>query len=423
MDDKVGVKRAFIDDKKSKVEPEIKMSRQSSEPLSVPTNAAAPKKVFSPNILPEVSITLNPHPEQNKRITPETSYDVSCFKPNDSVANNIPPLTPINAPMCKNIQNSPIKNLNKKLPSNGVRIIRNSSSSSNMANKLKHSLNSMGKQNGEPELKKPMLENGSQHNGAFESMNGKQKSSSPAESASSPLKSTETKTPSPTSARKEARHQGIPKLIDIKAAQYSKLITQDAKARLQFLKNTLYVNPSAEPAANSDNVLDLSSPSSSKSPSSDKSEPSPEKRKLIPSVPPHMIPVTMAKNDTKSSATKTSPTLSKIERKPSPIAKLDKSPGRKADYRLDNGSPSTPISRSPHSPIFPKNPSPMGPLHLSPPLNPALAMNFLHPQQYSRELMWLMDAIQNGQLPSHPLMHQSLKPPAPTSEAAFHVKK
>ncbi|XKL59147.1 hypothetical protein PGB90_000163 [Kerria lacca] len=289
-------KTSSSDDKKCLIK-EKRLNLQNEISMSTSNGAATAKKIFSPNILPEVSITLNPHPER-KRMPPETSYDVSCFKPSEKKeisANGVPPLTPISTSVCKNIQNSPIKNLNKNLKMNP----RNTFLSKNRSMPLfktdiemrGHKRNNMFAESTET-AKRVAIENGGLPvrsvgkdfaNGSvlsellFRPQIDSLKSTPSVCKSMGNVKTVKKDTNNGSATKKESgKHQGIPQLIDINTSQYTKMMAQNAKTKLlNYFNNfgwSLYVKPTESAA---ENALDLSLPSSSKSLTSDKTDTSP----------------------------------------------------------------------------------------------------------------------------------------------------
>lgn len=368
---KCAIKRPFVDVDEP---PAISISKAPStndekkklgvhNEITLTTNDSVPaKKIFSPNILPEVSITLNPHPDQpTKRIMPETSFDVTCFKPSEKpepTTNGIPPLTPIakypaaSSSICKNIQNSPIKNLNTKSLKNPQ---RNSFSPKNRPRPLLacdvepkiRKMNGPGNEPAKQALKPDCATVEPGVNGAASPVKS---SESVASMLCKPQKdaklridknSTCTAVSGSSSLKKEgSRHQSIPQLIDITTPRYTQLMAaaaaaQNAKMRsTQYLANnlnsTLHIKlPSADESvvASTGAALDLSSPSSCDkgcptAPIVDKLLESPtDKKNFIQSMPPLMIPVTMSSRiDSKVSPSGQS--LARIERRVSPITKM-----------------------------------------------------------------------------------------------------
>lgn len=522
---KSAIKRPFIDvdeppavsiSKASNVSDEKKKLGLHNE-ITLTTNDTAPaKKIFSPNILPEVSITLNPHPDRpTKRITPETSFDVTCFKPSEKkepVTNGIPSLTPIakhasgSSAIRKNIQNSPIKNLNtkslrtpqrnscspknrprpflvcdlemKKRKLNGVDTDSANRAVENGGTKVEARVNGIA-----PSAQLPEAEGSILCRPQVDAKgNIERKSSGAATSASSGPK------------KEGARHQGIPQLIDITTPRYTQLMAaaaaaQNAKMRsAQHLSNkfssALHVKlPSSDESAvtNTGAALDLSSPSSCDkssptAPTSIKSSESPpDKKKLIQSMPPLMIPVTLSSRvDSKLSPSAQS--IAKIERRVSPIAKmLDRksdapttpskgSPtGANASGRRSGGgagdsllrsvpfstnghssssnsvSPSSRVTKTPPSSADARHTSPSNGASLSSPLSGAKSpltpsptfMSMQGAASYHATMLHLMQMQQLQQnwlskvrdpVPPHPLMFDHSKP-STSQESLFNFKK
>ncbi len=449
--------------------------------ISVCTSETIPtKKIFSPNIVPEVSITVNQNPERPKRISPETSYDVSCFKSGDkkeAVTNGVPPLAPIgshpNVPSFtpKNIPNSPIKNLNKNYNKNSTTMTRHplllKGRTKPSSPVFFNNVDVMGCRQTSPAnttadvAKKQHMENGLDTTRVTANGSVSEDGAAKKPSSTSSPKSNKEASPSPSSSKKEGgggQHPGIPQLIDINTSMYTQLMaSQNAKMRLSQPFNnysaSLYVKPPPPtPPGSADNALDLSSPSS-KSPtgSSDKSEssPSPEKKKLIPSVPPLMIPVTMSKSESKQSSSTS--VMPKIERKVSPITKSDKkasplgkhpefsksSPtSRKTDLRLACSSPSpktlkmSPSAgdhrKSPSSSLVPSAlsskalPAPIAPAFTMPPFPPVLQFYHMQQPMSAQPYDWLCNI--KAPLPLHPNMHERGNP-ATLQESLRNLKK
>lgn len=291
-----------------------------------------------------------------------------------------------------------------------------------------------------------------------------------------------------------ARHQGIPQLIDITTPRYTQLMAaaaaaQNAKMRsAQHLSNkfssALHVKlPSSDESAvtNTGAALDLSSPSSCDkssptAPTSIKSSESPpDKKKLIQSMPPLMIPVTLSSRvDSKLSPSAQS--IAKIERRVSPIAKmLDRksdapttpskgSPtGANASGRRSGGgagdsllrsvpfstnghssssnsvSPSSRVTKTPPSSADARHTSPSNGASLSSPLSGAKSpltpsptfMSMQGAASYHATMLHLMQMQQLQQnwlskvrdpVPPHPLMFDHSKP-STSQESLFNFKK
>jgi hypothetical protein len=393
----------IVGSKAKKQPPKERASPHQRSEVSVSTSAATsnggtpPKKVFnSPDILPEVSITLNPHPESaSKRLTPETSYDVSCFKP-FGPANGIPPLTPINAQ--PTILKSPIKR--SLIPS------------------LKGADDGSKKFNGSAcdDAKRPRVENGPCTPSPLTSNNKS------GEKVSSPQQN--------SNKSATVRHQSMPKLIDINAP-FAKSQLNKLNAGRPNVTSALTIKPPA-PADQTNNALDLTSPTNGggkglSTPSAATKVISPEKKKLLPRILPmetSKSPQQLLASVGKVEQKLLSPISAKIERKSLPITPKASSQNRKRQALLSTKAkqPSQNLS----SAVNPRSTSAndlqqafASPTLLTPHYFPN-PMNTLYQQQQPHG--WMFTNM-NCPIPPHPLMNPQQYPLLPKDMISSNKKK